>query len=199
MDSSDPSLPLGGMMERGAADAAPPSVVPLVLQVSPLPGSTDREEYFYEASPDNCNGPFAAACAFFLVQGHVVAVHNCPDIAAFQAACLFGQALCPLANLPSCIFSKGYEALQALALAATPVLAAPAAGAPQEGGRLFLSSLMDCYANIPSVLLLVRSLPRGGPPGPTSLVGASYGSSHPLHWPDPKGLNVLVSSLPSSL
>jgi hypothetical protein len=199
MDPLDPSLHLGGMMERGAADAAPPPVVPLVLQVSPLPGSTDREEYFYEASPDNCNGPFAAACAFFLVQGHVVAVHNCPDIAAFQAACLFGQALCPLANLPSCIFSKGYEALQALALAATPVLAAPAAGAPQEGGGLFPSSLMNCYADIPSVSRLARSLPGGGPPGPTSLAGASYGSSHLPRRPDPKGFDVVVSSLPSSL
>jgi hypothetical protein len=78
-----PPLPLSGTMERGAADAAPPPVVPLVFQVSPLPGSTDREEYFYEASPDDCNGPFAATRAFFLVRGHVVAVHDCPDIAKF--------------------------------------------------------------------------------------------------------------------
>jgi hypothetical protein len=130
MDPSDPSLPLGGPMERGAADAAPPLVIPLVLQVSPLPGSTDWEEYFYEASPDDRNGPFAAARAFFLARGHVITVHDCPDIATYQAARLFGLAHCPLASLPSCIFVKGSEALQALALVATPVPAAPAAGAP---------------------------------------------------------------------
>jgi hypothetical protein len=195
----DPSLPLGGAMERGAADAAPPPHVPLVLQVSPLPGSTDREEYFYEASPNDCNGPFATACAFFSVRGHVVAVHDCLDIAAFQAARPFGMALRPLANLPSRDFVEGSKALQALALVATPVPTVPAAGAPQEGGGLFPSSLMNCYADIPSVSRLARSLPGGGPPGPTSLAGASYGSSHPPHWPDPKGFDVAVSSLPSSL
>jgi hypothetical protein len=133
MDPLDPSLPLGGTMERGAADAAPPPVVLLVLQVSPLPGSTDREEYFYEASPDDRNGPFAAARALFSVQGHVVAIHDCPDISAFQAVRPFGLVLRPLANLPSRVFVEGSKALQALALAATPVPAAPAAGAPQEG------------------------------------------------------------------
>jgi hypothetical protein len=68
------------------------------------------------------------------------------------------------------------------------------------GGGLFPSSLMDCYyVDIPLVLLLAWSLPGGGLPGPTSLAGASYGSSHPPCRPDPKGFNVAVSSLPSSL
>ncbi len=98
----------------------------------------------------------------------------------FKAAHPFCLALCPLANLPSCLFVEGPQALQALALAATPMPAAPAAGAPQEGGGLFPSSLMDCYANILLVSLLARSLSGGGLPGPTSLAGASYGSSH-LH------------------
>jgi hypothetical protein len=199
MDPSDPSLPLGGAMERGAANADPPPVVLLVLQVSPLTGSTDREEYFYKASPDDCNGPFAAARAFFSARGHVPAVHDCPNIAAFQAAHPFSLALSPLANLPSCVFVEGSKVLQALALAATPVPAAPAAGAPQEGGGLFPSSLMDCYADIPLVPSLAQSLPGGGPPGPTSLAGATYGSSHPPRRPDPKGFDVAVSSPPSSL
>ena len=67
-------------MDRGAADAVPPSFVLLVFQVSPLLGSTDREEYFYEAFPNDPNGPFAAAHAFFLAMGHVVIVHGCPAL-----------------------------------------------------------------------------------------------------------------------
>ncbi len=135
---------------------------------------------------------------FFSAQGHTVVVHECPDITAFQAACTFGLALCPLANLPPCVFTKGYEALQALALSATAVPVAPAAGAATNAGGVFPSSLIDCYADNPFVLLLTRSLPEFGLPGPLSHAGASYGSSHPSRWPDPKELDV-ATSLPSSL
>jgi hypothetical protein len=100
-------LPFGAQMEGGDSEVAPPHVVPLVLQVSPLPGSSDREEYFYDASPDNRHDSFATARVFFSAQGHTVVVHECPDIAAFQAARPFGLALCPLANLPPRIFTKG--------------------------------------------------------------------------------------------
>ncbi len=147
---------------------------------------------------DNHHGSFPAARAFFLAQGHTVVVHECPDIAAFQVAHPFGLALCPLANLPPCIFAKGYETLQALALAATAVPAAPAAGTATNKGGVFPSALIDCYADILLVLLLARSLPEVGPPGPCSCTSASYGSSHPSCWPDPEGLDV-VTSLHSSL
>jgi hypothetical protein len=76
--------------------------------------------------------------------------------------------------------------------------AAPAAGAATNVGGVFLSSLIDCYADIPSVLLLARSLQEVGPPSHPSRVGASYGSSHPSRWPDPEELNV-ATYLPSSL
>jgi hypothetical protein len=194
----EPPLPFGAQMEGSDPEVAPPHVVPLVLQASPLPGSSDRKEYFYDASPDNRHDSFAAARAFFSVQGHTVVVHECLDIAAFQAACPFGLALHPLPNLPPRVFTKGYETLQALALAATAVPAAPAAGTATDVGGVFPSSLIDRYADIPSVLSLARSFPEVGPPGPPSHAGASYGSSHPSRRPDPEGLDV-ATSLPSSL
>jgi hypothetical protein len=184
-------------MQEGDPEVASPQVVPLVLQVSPLPGSSDWEEYFYDASPDNRHGSFAAARAFFSAQGHTIFVHECLDIVAFQAACPFSLALCLLANIPPCVSAKGYETLQALALAATAVPAAPAAGTATNKGGVFPSPLIYCYADIPLVLLLDRCLPELGPPGPSSHAGASYGSSHPLRWPDPEGFDVATSLLSS--
>jgi hypothetical protein len=137
-------LPFGAQMEGGDPEVAPPHVVLLVLQVSPLPGSSDQEEYIYDASPDNRHGSFAAAHAFFSAQGHTVVVHECPDIATFQVAGPFGLALHPLAKLPPRVFTKGYETLQALALAATAVPAAPAVGAATNAGGVFPSSFIDC-------------------------------------------------------
>jgi hypothetical protein len=135
---------------------------------------------------------------FFSAQGHTVVVHECPDISAFQAAHPFGLALPSLSNLPPCDFTEGYETLQALGLAATAVHAAPAAGTATNAGGAFPSSLINCYADIPLVLLLARSFPEVGPPGPSSRAGSSYGSPHPSRRPDPKGLDV-ATSLPSSL
>jgi hypothetical protein len=57
MEPPLPSVATGGQMD----DAAPLTIVPLVLQVSPLPGSADWEELFYDPFPDIRNGPFAAA------------------------------------------------------------------------------------------------------------------------------------------
>ena len=68
----------------GQLYAAPLPIIPLILQVSPLPGSTDREECFYDPSPDIGNGPIATAHAFFLAQGHDVLALNCLDIAGFK-------------------------------------------------------------------------------------------------------------------
>jgi hypothetical protein len=194
----EPPLPFGAQMEGGDPEVAPPHVIPLVLQVSPLPGSSDWKEYFYDASLDNCHGSFAAALAFFSAQGHTVVVHQCPDIAAFQSARPFSLALCPLPSLPPRVFTEGYKTLQVLALPATAVPAAPAAGAATNAGGVFPSSLINCYADNPSVLLLAQSVPEVGPPGPLRHAGAFYGSSHPSCWPDPKGLD-MATSLPSSL
>jgi hypothetical protein len=57
---------------------------PFVLQVSPLPGSTDQEEFFYNPLADITQGAFAAAQIFFIKNGHKVVTHPCPDIAEFQ-------------------------------------------------------------------------------------------------------------------
>jgi hypothetical protein len=58
---------------------------PLVLQVSPLPGSPGVDEFYYDAFGDVESGDFAAARAFFIHQGHTVVFHDCPDAMAFQA------------------------------------------------------------------------------------------------------------------
>ena len=57
-----PADVLGG---RLPSEGAPPRLIPLVLQVSPLPDTNDGEEYFYDPSPDVHNGNFAAAREFF--------------------------------------------------------------------------------------------------------------------------------------
>ncbi len=181
---------MGGQMD----DAAPLPIVPLVLQVSPLPGSADQEELFYDPSPDICNGPFAAMQEFFLAQGHGVIVLACPNIIAFQAACPSGASFNSLAALPPWVFTEGYTRLQEFslaAIAATTVVTVPN-DAPvvvaQEG---FATSLFECYAKFPLVSLLgplraadLRVGPPSGPssaaslpPGPPSFVGTSVG--HP--------------------
>ncbi len=178
----------------GMHGIAPPPVIPLVLQVSPLPSSSDREEFFYDPSPDDCHGPIAVAREFFLVQSYVVIIHTCPDIAAFQAARPLRITLCPLSNLPPCVFTKGYARIQELAMAMA--IAAPndppAPHKDVEGIILdnLCTSLIDRYVEIPLVLLLAASRPPVLLPGPLPAVGAfpghpsvaraSYGGSNPL-------------------
>ncbi len=190
----------------------PPLVIPLVLQVFPLPGLSDLEEFFYDCSPDAHQGPFAAAHAFFLEQSYKEIVHNWVDIAAFQAACPFGTILCPLDDLPCRVFTGGYLKLQQLVIAAAIATpdepAVPAGDILVDGTGAFLSSLLDCYADIPLVLLLAFSSQGGRPSGPPLVVGYSFGpplvagafngGPHPSCWPDPEGFDV-PTSLPSSL
>ncbi len=111
------SAPMGGM-----CNIAPTLVVPLVLQVSPLPGSSDQEEFFYNPSPDDHHGPIAVARKFFLVQGHVVMIHTYPDFTAFQAVRPLRITLRPLSNLPLCVFAEGYASLQEVAMATAPMI-----------------------------------------------------------------------------
>jgi hypothetical protein len=76
------AAPIGAVAEGPPKRPVGP---PMILQVSPLPGSTDREEYFYDPSADVDRGNFTAAQAFFLAQGHTVTIHDCANIAEFGA------------------------------------------------------------------------------------------------------------------
>jgi hypothetical protein len=104
--------------ERAALGVPPaccslPPGVPLVLQVSPLDGSSGQEdEFFYDAFADVKSSNFVAACAFYIHHGHVILVyHECPDASAFQG-------LFPLANiryissLPDGLLAKGHDLLK---------------------------------------------------------------------------------------
>jgi hypothetical protein len=156
----EPPLLTGAPM-GGPRNIAPTPVVPLVLQVSPLLGSSDWEEFFYDPSPDDGHGPIAAARKFFSGQGHEVIVHACPDITTFQAAHPFAITLCPLGNLPPRVFTKGYARLQDLSIAAA-VAAPEFPPAPTKGVALdnLCTSLIYCYVDIPSLVpLLAASWP----------------------------------------
>ena len=101
--------------------------VPLILQVSPLPGSLDPEEFYYDPFADAASGNYAAARAFFIFHGHTVVYHKCPDTSAFQE--LFPSAkIGYLSSLPAGLLCKGHRLLskQGAALqAATLSEAAP--------------------------------------------------------------------------
>jgi hypothetical protein len=214
----EPPLPLvamGGQMD----DAAPLPIIPLVLQVSPLPGSADQEEFFYDPSPDVHHGPVAATREFFLAQGRGVIVLDCPDIGAFQAACPSGALFNSFAALPPQVFTEGYARLQELALAtiAAAMAVVVANDAPNDAiWEGFATSLFKCYAKFPSVSLLgpLRATdfpvsPPSGPsratslpPGPPSFVGTSVGRP-PVFGYAPVGLlpgvgNLRATGLPAS-
>ncbi len=57
---------------------------PLVLQVSPLPGASNPDEFFYDPFANVESGDFAAAHAFFFHNGHTIVYHKCPDAIAIQ-------------------------------------------------------------------------------------------------------------------
>ncbi len=158
----EPSLPVGAPM-GGVRDINLPLEIQLVLQVSPLPGSSDRGEFFYDPSPNKCHGPIAAAREFVLVQGYVVIIHTCLDITAFQAVSWLRITLRPLSNPPPRVFTKGYARLQELAMAMA--IAAPNDPAVPhkhiEGIVLddCCTSLIDRYADIPLVSSLTASWP----------------------------------------
>ncbi len=71
---------------------APPHGIPLVLQVSPIAGSSDPDEFVYDPFADIKSGHFVMTWAFFIYHGHIVVYHNCLDASAFQE-------LYPLANI----------------------------------------------------------------------------------------------------
>ena len=177
----EPLLPAGTM--GGQLYTAPLPIVQLVLQVSPLPGSTDCEEFFYDPSPDVCNGPITVVCRFFLAQGHDILVLNCPDITEFQAARESGATLHPLNGLPPCVFTEGYKKLQESAIAVARIAAAkpeavePADPAVPEEHVAFRTPLFECYTDIPLVSLYVHSKAPSLKQGPLLFVGTTV--SHP--------------------
>ena len=153
----EPLLPASTM--GGQLYTAPLPIVQLVLQVSPLPGSTDCEEFFYDPSPDVCNGPITVVCTFFLAQGHDILVLNCPDITEFQAAHESGATLHPLIGLPPCVCIEGYEKLQELAIAVAWIAATKAPANPiiPEECVAFRASFFERYADIPSASSFAHS------------------------------------------
>jgi hypothetical protein len=177
----EPLLPADTM--GGQLYAAPLPMVLLVLQVSPLPGSTDQEEFFYNPSPDVGHGPIAAARAFLLAQGHDILVLDFPDIMEFQAAHASGAMLHPLNGLPPCVFTEGYKKLQESAIAVARIAAAkpeavePADPAVPEEHVAFRTPLFECYTDIPLVSLYVHSKAPSLKQGPLLFVGTTV--SHP--------------------
>ena len=185
-------------------DAAPVRLIPLVPQVSPLLGSADQEEYFYDPSPDVHHGPFAATREFFLAQGHEVDTLECPDIAAFQAIRPPRVSFTSLADLPPRVFTEGYAILQELALAAIAgdlTVNMPDAPPDNVVQGVAATSLHERYATIPLVSslgpsqLAVAGHPPSGslPSGPPSFIVRGVSRR-----PDPDGINV-CASLASSL
>jgi hypothetical protein len=98
-----------------------PNGAPLVLQVSPLPGSPYSDEFFYDPFADVERGDFAAARAFFIHHGHTVVYHECPKTAAFRA--LYPTAVITyLSSLPEGLITEGHNLLpmQRLAINVAP-------------------------------------------------------------------------------
>jgi hypothetical protein len=93
-----------------------PNGAPLVLQVSPLPGSPYSDEFFYNPFADVERGNFAAARAFFIHHGHTVVYHKCPNTAAFQA--LYPTTVIAyLSSLPKGLIAEGHDLLPTRQLA----------------------------------------------------------------------------------
>jgi hypothetical protein len=101
-------------MDKAAIQVAalPPGSVPmgppLILQVSHPLDSSDLEEYFYNALADVDHGDFAAAQAFFLSHGHTVTVHDCANLAEFQASHM-GITVHPLLAIPPNLIAQWHE------------------------------------------------------------------------------------------
>jgi hypothetical protein len=93
-----------------------PLVRPLILLVSPPPGLSYPEEFYYDPSSDVIRGSFAAAHAFFVANGHEIETIDCPDFNKFVAA-FPGAIVCSIEELPVPIFSQGGQLLLEQAIA----------------------------------------------------------------------------------
>jgi hypothetical protein len=131
----------------------------MILQVSPLPGSSDREEYFYDPSADVDCQNFAAAQAFFLAQGHTVTIHDCADIAKFKVALPPDTQIHPLTDVPLALLSQGHAILQAQL--------ASFASLTETSGRLYLNRYANNASSFTETCRSTTS--RGVDPPPVSL------------------------------
>jgi hypothetical protein len=133
----------------------------MILQVSPLPGSSDWEDYFYDPSADIDRRNFSAAQAFFLAQGHTVTIHDCANIAKFEAALLphTHTQIRPLTDVPPALLSLGHAILQAQLASFASLM--------ETSGRWFLNQ----YANDASFFTetCCSTTSRGIDPPPVSL------------------------------
>jgi hypothetical protein len=73
------------------AVASPISVAPIagpkILQLFPFPGNYFKMDHFYYSPfTDISLGDLTALLAYATEYGHTFDVHDCPDLAAFQAA-----------------------------------------------------------------------------------------------------------------
>jgi hypothetical protein len=82
----------------------------LVLQVSPLPGASNPDKFFYNPFTNVESGDFAAARAFFIHHGHTVVYHDCPDAIAFQESSPLAT-IGYLSLLPEGLIAKGHGLL----------------------------------------------------------------------------------------
>jgi hypothetical protein len=129
MDPAQAVLQVGG--QGNPPPISPPAGAPLILQVFPPPGSSDPEEFFYDPFANNVAGDFAAACVFFVKNGHNVVVHGCPDLDLFQQ--LFpGATLQYLSLVPPSILSRGHAILQAAVDTASHAVSATVVAVPQS-------------------------------------------------------------------
>jgi hypothetical protein len=64
-----------------------PAVGPWILQLSTLPGNISKlDHFFYNSAANVSQGDFGAVIAFASTHGHLVLVHDCPDLQEWQAA-----------------------------------------------------------------------------------------------------------------
>jgi hypothetical protein len=84
MDSPDDEAMAAIAPPDRHASSVPSQGIPLVFQISSLPGSSDLDEFFYNPYATLESGNFAAARVFFIHHDHIVVHHDCLGAMAFQ-------------------------------------------------------------------------------------------------------------------
>jgi hypothetical protein len=108
----DESFPMSAAFPP-PAPAATPIPGPKIFQLSPLPGNIYNVEcYYYAPLTDITKEDFAALFASANHYGHPIAVYNCYNLAAFQAAHPTA-IICPFLEVPPAILRWGQELLSA--------------------------------------------------------------------------------------
>jgi hypothetical protein len=80
----DESMPVPMVFPHAVAAS---TAGPKIFQLSPLPGNIYESDCFYYANlPDITQRGFAALLACATQHGHLIIVHDCPDLVAFQVA-----------------------------------------------------------------------------------------------------------------